>query len=514
MSANQNHLLDQLDDTNPIHSAIMEASRESLIEVLKDFVFTDALIEPLPTQKKGAPFIHNAFFYMNANKMNALVCISLSQEALENTVKRILGEPQSTEKDAVDAAQELSNILYGSIKKRLQYLGFSFGLATYQYAKLKPLSPLLDEDVRYGFEFYIRSDLGGMCAKILYDTISINVPANLDKNVSVNSTYVKGFQAVRLGEFSTDKKITFDIFLHLRLNNKMLLFKRGGDLISPEIIKRFNTHQVETFYVRDEDSAKFIDYIAKKTAQIISDKDMAVREKQEKVEVVAKNLIAGFFSDPDNATSYLKTAHEVVHRLIESLLAEEDPLKKVFNKLDSQLKSMETHAHNVQALSTVMAMALGYTSDKALTSIALGSLFHDIGYSKIPKELHHRDEATLSADEFTLVKQHPNIGLDIINHSATDFPYETKLIIQQHHERHDGSGYPMGIKGFQTYELSKVVAIANELENLIQRKPGQSHEEIIRHWWNDLSQPGAKKYDPLLFKKIFSKLVPTVFSST
>lgn len=512
MSQNQNHLLEQLDDANPIHQSIMEASREALLEVLKDFVFTDALIEPLPTQKRGAPFPHNAFFFMNANKMNALVCISLSQEALENTVKKILGETTVSEKDAVDAAQELSNILYGSIKKRLQYQGFSFGLATYQYAKLKPLTALLDENVRYGFEFFIRSDLGPLCAKILYDTIDIKIPEKKSLHAGVNSTYVKGYQAVRLGEFSTDKKINFDVFIHLRLNNKMLLFKRGGDYISKEILSRFKTHKIETFYIRDEDNSRFIDYIAQKTAEIVKDKYLPVREKQDKIEVVARNLISGFFDDPDNSETYLKTAHDVVNRLIDSMLSEEDPLKKIFSKLETQLQSMETHAYNVQALSTVMAMILGYTSDKALVSIALGSLFHDIGYGKIPKELHHRNESELTPEQFEVVKQHPLKGVEIISNSATDFPYETKLIIQQHHERHDGSGYPLGIKGFQTYELSKVVALANEFENLIHRSPGKSYEEIVRTWWGQISQPGPKKFDPLLFKRIFSKLVPTVFN--
>lgn len=513
MNQNQNHLLHQLDDANPIHTAIMEASREALVEVFRDFVFTDAIIEPLPTQKKGTPFIHNAFFHMNANRMNALVCVSLSQEALEGTVKRILGETSVSEADAVDAAQELSNILYGSIKKRLQYQGFSFGLATYQYGKFKPLTPLIEEDVRYGFEFFIHSDLGAMCAKILYDTIDISVPMRQNRAKStINSTFVNGYQAVRLGEFSTDKKIDFDVFIHLRLNNKMLLYKRGGDFISQEIVQRFNSHQIETFYIREEDHSRFIDYIAHKAAHIVRDKEMAVREKQDKIEVVAKNLISGFFNDPDNAETYLKTAHEVVHRLIESLLTEGDPLKKIFSKLETQLKSMETHANNVQALSTVMAMILGYTSDKALISIALGSLFHDIGYSKLPKDLHHRNETELTPEELDLVMQHPQMGLEIISKSATDFPYETKLIIQQHHERHDGSGYPLGIKGFQTYELSKVVGLANEFEGMIQKNPGQTHEDIVRGWWAQLNQPGPKKFDPLLFKKIFSKLVPTVFT--
>lgn len=510
MPQNQNHLLENLDDTSPIHSAILESSREALIEVLKDFVFTDAIIEPIPTTKKGAPFPHNAFFYMNANRMNALVCISLSQEALEKSVQRILGETSVSERDAVDAAQELSNILYGAIKKRMQYQGFSFGLATYQYGKFKPLTPLLQEDVRYGFDFYIRSDLGGMCAKILYDTVSISIPNRKEVKQTVNSTYIKGYQAVRLGEFSSDKKIDFDVFINLRLNNKMLLYKRGGDFISEAIIKRFSSHKIETFYIRDEDNSKFIEYISAKAAQIIKNKDMSVLDKQEKIDSLAKNLISGFFNDPDNAESYLQTAHEVVNRLVEELLADDDPLKSLFAKLDSQLKSMETHAKNVQTLSTVMALVLGYSSERALISISLGSLFHDIGYSKIAPNLHHREESELSAEELAIVRKHPTLGLEILNGSSVDFPYEAKLIVQQHHERNDGSGYPLGLKGFQTYELSKVVAIANEFENMIQHSPGKSHEDIVRQWWIELNQPGSKKIDLLLFKKIFSKLVPTI----
>lgn len=511
MSENKNHLLDMLDDSNPVHQALLDCSKESLVEVLRDFVFTEALVDTIPSNKRLAPFVHNAFFYMNANKMNALVCVSMSQEALEKSVQRILGETKTTEAEAVDAAQELSNILYGAIKKRLQYYGFSFGLATYQYEKTKPLAPLLEEEVRYGYEFFISSDLGPICAKILYDTVDIKFPDGKAAAKTVNSTFLKGYQAVKMGEFVSDSKIEFDIFLHLRLNNKLIMYKRGGDLISGDILNRFKAHQIDTFYIRDEDQSKFIEYISNKASEVLKDSKISIKEKQEKVEMIARNLISGFFEDPDNSETFLKNSHEVVNRMVEEILADDDPIKKVFAKLETQLKSMETHACNVQALATVMAMILGYTTEKALTSIALGSLFHDIGYSKLPKDLHNRDENTLTPEELEQVKTHPMKGVEVINASATEFPNETKLIIQQHHERHDGSGYPLGIKGFQTYELSKVVGIANELENRARRNTSGAHVEVIREWWKELSVGGSKKFDPVLFKRIFSKLTPEVF---
>ncbi|MFP5518899.1 MAG: HD-GYP domain-containing protein [Bdellovibrionia bacterium] len=516
MSSEQNTLnanLESLDDANPVHQALLTCGKDALVEVFRDFVFTDVQVETIPTQKKGAPFPHNAYFYMNANRMNALVCVSLSQQAFENTVKKILGESEFKEADAADAAQELSNIFYGSIKKRMQINGYSFGLATYQFAKLKPLTPLLKEEVRYGYEFFVNSDLGPICAKILYDTVAISFKEKNSLRSVINHQYLDGYQSVRLGEFVSDEKILFDIFIHLKLNNKLILYKRGGDRISNEVLKRFHSYHIETVYIKNEDQSKFVEYIAGKAANLIKDKEMPLKEKQDKVEAIAKNLVAGFFTDTENVEDYLKVSHEVVNQIIEEILQDDDPFKKVFAKLQSQLKNMETHACDVQALSTVMAMVLGYTSEKALASIALGSLFHDIGYSKLPKELHNRDENGLTPEEFAKVKEHPQIGVDIINNSMTDFSYETKLIIQQHHERHDGSGYPLGIKGFQMYELSKVVGIANELDNRIRRDSAKPYDKLVRNWWEELSRQETKKFDPVLFKKIFSKLTPEVFTN-
>jgi len=84
---------------------------------------------------------------------------------------------------------------------------------------------------------------------------------------------------------------------------------------------------------------------------------------------------------------------------------------------------------------------------------------------------------------------------------------------QQHHERHDGSGYPYGLKGFQTYELAKVVALANDVENRIRRQPETHPEEVMKAMWLQLNSPGGKIHDPQLFKRIFEKMMPQIFAT-
>ncbi len=146
-SSNSNEL-SSLDDSNPLHASLLNVCKESILDIYKNFVFTDVNIDVIPTTSSEVKYIHNAFFYVSANKMNAMLCVSLTQESIINSVKKILGEEQPTENDAVDAAMELSNIIYGGLKKRMQLLGYTFGLATYQYSKLSPGDKVISEETR------------------------------------------------------------------------------------------------------------------------------------------------------------------------------------------------------------------------------------------------------------------------------------------------------------------------------------------------------------------------------
>jgi HD-GYP domain-containing protein (c-di-GMP phosphodiesterase class II) len=114
----------------------------------------------------------------------------------------------------------------------------------------------------------------------------------------------------------------------------------------------------------------------------------------------------------------------------------------------------------------------------------LGCL-HDIGKVAIPAEILSKP-GRLSPIEFTLIKDHPRVGYEIIK--DIDFLLPVAEGILQHHERLDGSGYPLGISGPDIILEAKILGVADVVEAMAFHRPyrkalgvDQALEEITRN---------------------------------
>jgi len=100
-------------------------------------------------------------------------------------------------------------------------------------------------------------------------------------------------------------------------------------------------------------------------------------------------------------------------------------------------------------------------SDETLEGIRTAATFHDIGKIPLPVEILNKP-AKLSAVEFQQVKTHSQTGYDILK--EVEFPWPVARIVWQHHERLDGSGYPLGLKGEEILPEARVLAVADVVE--------------------------------------------------
>jgi putative nucleotidyltransferase with HDIG domain len=96
---------------------------------------------------------------------------------------------------------------------------------------------------------------------------------------------------------------------------------------------------------------------------------------------------------------------------------------------------------------------------KDLLQIALAGLLHDIGTSKVDPDILEK-KRSLTASEMDEIRQHTLIGYQILK-NVSGINEGVKLTAVQHHEREDGSGYPLGVKGDKIHMYAKIVAIAD-----------------------------------------------------
>jgi len=118
------------------------------------------------------------------------------------------------------------------------------------------------------------------------------------------------------------------------------------------------------------------------------------------------------------------------------------------------------HHKRVADLARTIAMEMGL-SDEALEGIRTAGILHDIGKIPLPEDILNRS-GKLSVAEFQQVKAHSQTGYDILN--DIEFPWPVARIVWQHHERMDGSGYPLGLKGDEILLEARVLAVADVVE--------------------------------------------------
>ncbi len=118
------------------------------------------------------------------------------------------------------------------------------------------------------------------------------------------------------------------------------------------------------------------------------------------------------------------------------------------------------HETRVADIAYAIGAEMGWDESR-LEGLRMAAMVHDIGKLSIPTEILSKP-GRLTAEEYTLVKKHPESGYAILREIPFSWPIAD--MVRQHHEKLDGSGYPLGLKGDEILPESKVLAVADIVE--------------------------------------------------
>jgi putative nucleotidyltransferase with HDIG domain len=154
---------------------------------------------------------------------------------------------------------------------------------------------------------------------------------------------------------------------------------------------------------------------------------------------------------------FSKEIEMAAEKVVASILRNPDALLSL-----SQIKGYDeytyVHSVNVGVLLTSVANAMQYNKSNLL-EIGIGGLLHDIGKMRIPEHILNK-AGKYTDDEYSVMKRHPQLGVDILRSSRTISDL-SRLIVIEHHERFNGKGYPRGITGGQISEVGVMAAVAD-----------------------------------------------------
>ncbi|MBF0457378.1 MAG: PAS domain S-box protein [Nitrospirae bacterium] len=125
------------------------------------------------------------------------------------------------------------------------------------------------------------------------------------------------------------------------------------------------------------------------------------------------------------------------------------------------------HQNRVADLSRAIAFEMGL-SQHQIEGVRMAGAIHDLGKIWVPAEILSKP-GKLHESEFALIKNHSFVGYEILNNM--DFPWPIDVIVLQHHEKLDGSGYPNKLKGEDILIEARIICVADIVEAMSSHRP-------------------------------------------
>jgi HD-GYP domain-containing protein (c-di-GMP phosphodiesterase class II) len=209
----------------------------------------------------------------------------------------------------------------------------------------------------------------------------------------------------------------------------------------------------------------------------------------------SEEVMSNFMSDVRNGkTAQIKEVQGAVIDMVDSMIDNPDALIWIARLRDEDVR---TYNHGVKVALYLVAFGrhLGFPKED-LAYLGMIGMLADVGKSKLPRALIEKP-GMLSPSEFALMKEHVTIGLHALKKTMR-LPTSVELGIAQHHERLDGSGYPLGLKGDQISIYGRMTAIADCFAALITPRtyanPAAPQEALM----NMFQWAGTAFHEPLI----------------
>nr|WP_314547736.1 HD domain-containing phosphohydrolase [uncultured Massilia sp.] len=161
--------------------------------------------------------------------------------------------------------------------------------------------------------------------------------------------------------------------------------------------------------------------------------------------------------------------------------------------VESRSNEAGNHVRRMAQVCHMLALESGMPEDETAVLMHAAPM-HDIGKIATPDAVLLKP-GRLTPEEWEIMKQHPTVGLQILDGSQRPILKAAAVIAHQHHEKYDGSGYPQGLKGEDIHPYARIVAVADVFDAL-------THERCYKEAWpieqvrDYLREVAGKHLDP------------------
>ena len=269
-----------------------------------------------------------------------------------------------------------------------------------------------------------------------------------------------GYLVIPTDSLLVNKVTNFDIYI--RVDGKYLFYRSKDIPFGIEEKDKLLQSDMDSVYIDVDDREKYKKYLEGNLGEILSNEKTSFEKKGKILYFYSTNLIKEVLEEPRSGKN-IEKSQELVKNTVNFLTRERSRFKNLLSLVRYDYYTY-THSVNVCLFSIGLAQRVGMENKKELNKIGIGALLHDIGKSKIDKNILNK-RGPLEDWEWEIMKKHPEFGEEICRETGM-ISEDSYYAILQHHEKCNGKGYPRGYKKGDIHPFGKVVSIADVFDAL------------------------------------------------
>jgi HD-GYP domain-containing protein (c-di-GMP phosphodiesterase class II) len=292
---------------------------------------------------------------------------------------------------------------------------------------------------------------------------------------------------VALASLIPHAALPFELYLKQGIRGTYLLFCSRFTPLTANALTKLGDAGIEALYVPYDDCENYRRHLSQ---ALLENDNLSLSQRYHLSVAISKSLFDAALRNND-LNVVVDVATQVAEHIVERVFSQTVVMQRLFELMFHDY-STYTHANNVAIYCVAMAKALGIASKNELSQIAAGALLHDLGKRHIPQLVLNQSQG-LTAKQKSLIRRHPQLGFEELCHRP-EVSWGELMMVYQHHERLNGTGYPARIDGREIHPWAQLCAVADVFDALTSERPGRHAwrpDEALRY----LSDAQATHYD-------------------